>query len=131
MSFDDPLPGSVAVNSMLRTIRRPPTRPALLLHLGRAAVNRIFALAKVFIKAMVRASLETGQTMTDTTPCASLYARTLELARSRPAYIKQYQLAEIVGKKEAWISTFLRGNHPNPSVHDVQKLHDYLVSVRK
>lgn len=78
---------------------------------------------------MVAVSLETGHPMTDTTPCASLYERTLELARNRPAYIKQYELAAHVGKKEAWISTFIQGKHPRPCVHDVQKLYDFLISI--
>lgn len=67
--------------------------------------------------------------MSDTTEGVALYARTLQLARTAPRHVKQKHMAKAVGKSEVWISEFINEKARNPSVHDVQALHDFLIAV--
>ncbi len=78
---------------------------------------------------MFAAINQIGRTMTDTTGCSGLYARTLDLAKRCPRHIKQYDIAEATGIGESYLSELINGKKANPSVHIVQRLHDYLVTV--
>jgi transcriptional regulator with XRE-family HTH domain len=78
---------------------------------------------------MLAGELTFGQPMTHTIPSDGLYARTLHLAKTAPRHVKQRNMAEACGLKESWISSFINEHRKNPNVHDLQRLHDYLVSV--
>lgn len=67
--------------------------------------------------------------MSDTTDSSGLFARTLHLAKNAPRRIKQQDMAKGCGVGTSYLSDLLNGKKANPSVHVVQRLHDYLVSV--
>lgn len=69
--------------------------------------------------------------MTDTTTCAPLLERTLDLVQNAPRSITYTKLAEVGEVSVAWISRFASGKIENPGVCTVQKLHDYLLNVGK
>ncbi len=77
---------------------------------------------------MVNAKFTFEATMTDTSPSASLYERTLYLVNNAHRDITQTAMAAAIGRSRQWVCEFSKGLNPNASIASVQALHDFLAS---
>lgn len=58
----------------------------------------------------------------------SLYENTMAMLRARPRHATLPQVAQAAGVTPDWLAKLSQGKMQDPSVHKVQKLHDYLAS---
>ena len=60
----------------------------------------------------------------------TLYEKTRELLRSRPATMTFASIEDATGIKESWLRLFTRGKIENPSVNTVQALYEHLSGTK-
>lgn len=60
----------------------------------------------------------------------SLYDETCTLLRQASRKLPYAQIASETGLSASWVSAFARNEIPDPGVHKVQRLHDFLIAKR-
>jgi hypothetical protein len=94
---------------------------------GKPEVNLYFTVAENFSPCMLPPN-RIGELMT-APPETSLFERTKALVEAAPRHITLTVMARETGLTVSWISRFAAGKFPNPGVHHVQALHDYLAGL--
>lgn len=60
----------------------------------------------------------------------TLYEKTVRLIAERPASLTLADIARGAEVKPTWLSALVKGDIPEPGVHKIQRLHDFMTNRR-